>query len=70
MKYEGLTGRQSMIAQPECRTLVELDDLLDVSEKFLEPLRGWILWSGRGCQVARGQCPPTNFGRVHAAEFT
>ena len=53
MKNESLPRWQTKFAQPKCGTLVELDYLLDVAKKFLEPLRRLILLRGLGYQVGR-----------------
>jgi hypothetical protein len=55
MKQERLAGRQTIFTQPEYRPLVELDDLLNVAEEFLQPLRGGIPGGGLCSQVAGGQ---------------
>src|SRR5580704_3602672 len=55
MKNESLPSWQTKFAQPKCGTLVELDYLLDVAKKFLEPLRRLILQRGLGYQVAGRQ---------------
>ncbi len=55
MKNESLPSWKTKFAQPKCRTLVELDYLLDVAKKFLEPLRRLILRRGLGYQVAGRQ---------------